>query len=326
MLKSVLNSPFSPIPLVSVSITAFNLEKWLPRALDSVLMQRMDFPIEIVIGDDASTDGTLSIAQAYRDKHPDMIRVMERTRNVGVLRNTYDTLDACRGKYTAFLDGDDYWTDPEKLAVQVGVLESNPTVSVCGHFVRWVDSGGEVRRERFPGIAPGKYGIEEILRHNFIPALSAMFRTGVHRQLPEWYFGLGATSDWPLWVVSALSGDIILLESVMADYMLTPGSIFMSKGSLYWYKSDAQFYDVVESILPSKLQRIVRSEKGNRYEAMAYLLRKQGDFSGSREAALKAFRSPFLLDNCASKTKSLLAASVREMQSKFKQGRTAQEQ
>jgi glycosyltransferase involved in cell wall biosynthesis len=111
-----------------VAITTYNLEKWLPRALDSALMQRRDFPIEIVIGDDASTDGTLCIAQAYRDKHPDIIRVVERANNVGVQRNTYETLGACRGKYTACLDGDDYWTDPDKLRVQVEVLEPNPTL------------------------------------------------------------------------------------------------------------------------------------------------------------------------------------------------------
>jgi glycosyltransferase involved in cell wall biosynthesis len=86
-------------PLVSVSMTTFNLEASLARALDSVLMQKRTFPMEIVIGDDASTDGTLLIARAYREKHPSVIRVLEREKNVGIQRNTYDTLDQCRGKY-----------------------------------------------------------------------------------------------------------------------------------------------------------------------------------------------------------------------------------
>jgi glycosyltransferase involved in cell wall biosynthesis len=326
MLKPGLNLPPSPIPLVSVSITAFNLEKWLPRALDSALMQKTDFPIEIVICDDCSQDATLRIAHSYRERHPNMIRVLEQSTNAGIQRNTYDALDQCRGKYIAWLDADDYWTDPQKLAMQVEVLESDPSINICGHMVRWVTSTGEVARERYPSVAPGRYGLTEILRHNFLATPSVMFRKGVHLQLPPWYFKIKSLSDWPLWVLSAQSGDIVLLDRVMADYMLTSGSSFMSKGDLYWYKADAEFYGLVEDILPPEYLRLARSEAGKRYEAMAYLLRKQGDFSGSREAALKAFRSPSLFDNCSSKTKALLAASIREMEWRLRRGRTVQEQ
>jgi glycosyltransferase involved in cell wall biosynthesis len=323
MTPSELNETSSSTPLVSVSITTFNLEKLLPRAIDSVLMQRIDFPIEIVISDDGSTDGTVAIAHAYRERHPDLIRVLQRSTNVGVQRNTYETLEQCRGKYIAALDGDDYWTDPEKLAIQVKVLESDPSISLCGHFVRWVKSTGEVAREKYPLVPPGRYRVDEIIRHNFLPTVSVVFRSGVHRQLPSWYFDFQSLSDWPLWVLSGVSGDIVLLDRIMADYMLTPGSSFMSKGDLFWYKMDAQFYEHIESILPPEYHRLARSEAGKRYEAIAYSLRKQGDFSGSRQAALKAFRAPFLLDNCSSKIKALLAASIREIESKLRRGRTA---
>src|SRR5580698_251142 len=151
-----LNGASSSTPLVSVSITTFNLEKWLSRAINSVLEQQIDFPLEIVISDDASTDRTLLIAHSYRDQHPNVIRVLERNTNVGVQRNTYDTLEQCRGKYIAFLDGDDYWTNPRKLAMQVAVLEADPTISLCGHFARWVKSTGEVAREKYPSIPPGR--------------------------------------------------------------------------------------------------------------------------------------------------------------------------
>jgi glycosyltransferase involved in cell wall biosynthesis len=317
-----LNETPSSTPLVSVSITTFNLEKLLSRAIDSALMQQVGFPVEIVISDDGSTDETLRIAHAYRERHPNLIRVLERSTNVGVQRNTYETLEQCRGKYIAALDGDDYWTDPEKLAIQIKVLESDPSISLCGHFVRWVRSTGEVTREKYPLVSPGRYGVEEIVRHNFLPTVSVVFRSGVHRQLPSWYFEFQSLSDWPLWVLSGVSGDIVLLDRIMADYMLTPGSSFMSKGDLFWYKSDAQFYGHIQSILPPKYHRLARIEEGKRHEAIAYALRKQGDFAGSRQAALKAFRSPFLLDNCGSKVKALLAASLREMEWRLKRGRT----
>jgi hypothetical protein len=104
----------------------------------------------------------------------------------------------------------------------------------------------------------------------------------------------------------------------MADYWLTPNSACWSKGDLFWYRMDARFYEHIESIIPSKWHRIARAEKGLRYEAMAYALRKQGDFIASREAAWKAFWSPSLLDNIRSKTKSLVAAVVREIEWRFR--------
>jgi len=298
-------------PLVSVAITTFNLERWLARALDSVFAQETDFPFEIVISDDASTDGTLEVARSYRDRCPDVIRILERSKNAGMCRNYYDAFEHCRGKFIAWLDADDYWTDPRKLAIQVETLESDASIAACCHVVRWVWSDGEVKREIFPSIAPGRYGLAEILHHNFVPSPSVMFRSGLYRQLPAWYFELGTITDWPLWVLAALSGDIVLLDRVMADYMLTPKSNFMSKGAYFWHVQDARFYDHVESMVPSRWHRLVRSEKGKRHESAAYLLRQQGDFNGSREAAIKAFLSPFLRDNGRSKTKALLASLFR---------------
>ncbi|MDP9051299.1 MAG: glycosyltransferase [Acidobacteriota bacterium] len=302
-------------PLVSVSITTYNLEKWLPRALDSVLAQRTTFPFEIVIGDDGSQDDSVKVAQSYRERHPDVIRVLVRDKNVGIQRNTYDTLAACRGKYTAWLDADDYWTDLEKLAIQVETLESDPTISMCGHFTREVTVEGQINRPRvLSTLAPGRYGIDELLRHNLMTPASVMFRTGLHRQLPPWYFDLKSLSDWPLWVLATGSGDIVLLDRIMADCMLAPNSSFMSQSLVFRYQMVAQFYQHVESIVPSKWHRLVRAQKGTTFESIAYFLRQQGDFIASRKAAVKAFRSPALMDNLGSKSKALLASVVRESQ------------
>jgi glycosyltransferase involved in cell wall biosynthesis len=307
--------------MVSDSITAFNSEQWLPRALDSIYLQQTSFPVEIVIGDDCSTDGTIAIARSYQERHPQTIRVLERSQSVGMQRNYYQTFEQCRGKYIAWLDADDYWTAPEKLAVQVQVLESDPSISACGHYVRWVTKDGEVTRERCPAISSGRYGLEEILRNNFLPSPSIMFRNGIGHNLPRWFFDRTGLVDWAVLVFAGLSGDIVLLDRVMADYMLTPGSAYMSKGPLYQETLDMEFCEHVESILPSKWHRLARATKGKRYEAMAYLLRRQGDFGASREAALKAFRSPALLDNCGSKMKALLVAVLSEAGSKFRRGR-----
>jgi glycosyltransferase involved in cell wall biosynthesis len=309
-----LDSTPRPTPVVSVAMTTYNSENWLARALDSVLEQSTKFPIEIVVGDDCSKDGSVSVARSYRDRHPAVIRVLERSKNVGIQRNYYETFEQCRGKFIAWLDADDYWTDPAKLALQVETLESDPSISLCGHFVRWVTPDGEIRRERTPSLPSGRYGLEEIIRHDFLPSPSVMFRNGIHRKLPLWYFDLAPTTDWPIYVLCALSGDIVLLDRVMADYTLTPGSSFMGKGLLFGDEMDARFYEHIESVLPSKWHRLVRAEKGRRYESLAYRLRKDGQFVKSRKAAVKAFTSPFLRDNFSNKTKSLIASSVRELE------------
>jgi glycosyltransferase involved in cell wall biosynthesis len=309
---------FGPTPVVSVAMTTYNSAKYLSRSLDSILRQQTDFPIEIVIGDDCSKDSTVELACIYQQQHPGIINLIARPKNLGICQNYYATFEACRGKYIAWLDADDYWTDPEKLSIQVRTLESDPAINVCCHFVRWVTPDGAVQREKFPSISPGRYGISEIIRHNFLASPSVMFRNGLHRRLPDWYYDIAPTTDWPLYVLAALSGDIVLLDRVMADYMLTPGSAFMGQGGLFWYKENARFYEHIVSVLPPEWQRVARAEQGKRYESLAYWLRKQGDFAGSREAAFKAFRSPSLTDNLGSKTASLLAAVVREAESKFR--------
>lgn len=309
-----LESAHAQPAFVSVSITAYNSEKWLGRALESVLAQRTSFPFEIIIGDDGSQDATIQIAHGYRERYPDIVRVFERRANVGIQRNYYETFERCKGKYIAWLDADDYWTDANKLALQIEMLESDSSISACAHFVRWVKNDGEVKRNRYPELLPGRYRFEEILRRNFIATPSVVFRNGIQRGLPAWYFDLAPITDWPIWVLAAIFGDIVLLDRVMADYTLTDGSSMTSKGNLFWYSMDVKFYEHIESILPAKWHRLVRSEKGKRYEEIAYSLRKQGDFAGSRKAAIQAFWAPCLTDNPGSKTKALMAALVREWQ------------
>jgi glycosyltransferase involved in cell wall biosynthesis len=309
------------IPLVSVSMTAYNRATLLPRAIESVLQQKTPFPIEIVIGDDCSEDDTLRVAHAYRERHPEMIRVLERTKNAGIQRNTFENLEQCRGKYIAWLDADDYWTDPDKLAIQAAVLESDPSTNVCCHRVRFVTLNGEVKKESDPALPAGRYGLEEIVRANFVRTPSVMFRNGIHTRLPEWYFALESLSDWPIWVLLASSGDLVLLDQTMADYLVTPGSSFEGKGAVFQRRMDAEFYELIESALPRKLHRVVRAHKGKRYESIAYLLRKQKEFPASRQAALKAFFSPYLIDNLGSKSKALVASVVREAEWRlFKSG------
>jgi glycosyltransferase involved in cell wall biosynthesis len=103
----------------------YNHVPYITQAIEGVLQQKVNFPIELVIGEDCSTDGTREIVFEYQKKHPDIIRVITSDENVGAKKNGYRTKKACRGKYIAFCEGDDYWHNLYKLQKQVDYLESH---------------------------------------------------------------------------------------------------------------------------------------------------------------------------------------------------------
>ncbi len=116
-------------PLVSVKMITYNHASYIAQAIEGVLRQKTAFPFELVIGEDCSTDGTRQIVFEYQEKYPDVIRVIASNKNVGMNPNGYRTMKACRGKYIAFCEGDDYWHSPDKLQKQADHMESHPE---CG--------------------------------------------------------------------------------------------------------------------------------------------------------------------------------------------------
>ncbi len=112
-------------PLVSVKMITFNHAPYIARAIEGVLQQKVNFPLELIIGEDCSTDGTREIAYRYQEKYPDIIRIVTSDHNVGMKKNNYRTTKACKGKYIAFCEGDDFWHHPEKVQKQVDYLETN---------------------------------------------------------------------------------------------------------------------------------------------------------------------------------------------------------
>ena len=121
----------SATPLVSVCMTTYNHEAYLSRAIESVLAQETAFDVELVLGEDCSTDATRSVCEDYAARYPDRIRLVTSAENVGWRANYRRTFEACRGKYVAYLDGDDWWSDPRKLQKQADVLEADPECGMC---------------------------------------------------------------------------------------------------------------------------------------------------------------------------------------------------
>jgi glycosyltransferase involved in cell wall biosynthesis len=111
---------------------AYQHSPYIRQAIESILSQDVDFPVELVIGDDCSTDGTAAICEQVAQQDP-RVRLLPREHNLGVMPNFKRSLLACRGQYIAVCEGDDYWTDPLKLRKQVAFLEDHPEFAASTH-------------------------------------------------------------------------------------------------------------------------------------------------------------------------------------------------
>ena len=153
--------------LVSICCLTYNHAAYIRECLDGFLMQRTDFPVEIIVHDDASTDGTQDILREYQARYPDRFHLILQTENQyskGVNVAQY-FLPYIHGKYIAFCEGDDYWTDPDKLQRQVDFLGAHPDHSMCCHRIIWyIQDEGKFEERAYP-IVPNKEGISFTLRN-----------------------------------------------------------------------------------------------------------------------------------------------------------------
>ena len=215
-------------PVVSVPLITYNHEPHIAQALESVLMQKTHFPIEIVVGEDCSTDKTREIVVEYQNRYPHLIRALLPERNQGPFRNVTATLNACRGTYIAALEGDDYWTSADKLQRQVDFFEAHPDCAICFHKVLVIDDTGREAPRTIPLESKPISTLEDLLPGNFIPSCSAIWRNGLFAALPEWVEEV-KFSDWVIHVLNAEHGNIGFIDDCMAVYRLHAGGTWSTQ-------------------------------------------------------------------------------------------------
>jgi glycosyltransferase involved in cell wall biosynthesis len=218
-------------PKVSVLMITYNHEPFIRQALDSVLMQKTSFPVELVVGEDCSTDRTRDIVSEYQRKHPQIVRALLPERNQGQIPNVAATLAACRGDYIAILEGDDYWTAPDKLQCQTDFLDAHPECAISFHKALMIFEDNTQAPRECPEDAPEVSTLEDLLecQHgNLIPTCSAVWRRGLFERIPDWVEEVGF-SDWPIHVMNARRGKIGFLNRCMAIYRVHPGGVWSSQ-------------------------------------------------------------------------------------------------
>lgn len=248
-------------PKVSVCMITYNHAPYIAQAIESVLMQETDFPVELVIGEDCSTDNTRAIVREYGERYPDRIRVLLPDRNLGMIPNFVATMDACNGQYIALLEGDDYWTDPLKLQRQVDFLEAHPECSMCFHNVALLHQNGLEGLKRLPG-AGAELTIEDLLLANPVSTCSVVFRHAPVEELPEWYFEL-IMGDWSLWVLLAQRGKLSYIDQVMGVYRVHQGGAWSGGDSLSLLSGLVKAFAVIDQHLGYQYHTFVEQGKIN---------------------------------------------------------------
>lgn len=191
-------------------------EAFVAQAIESVLTQRTSFPIELVVGDDASTDRTRSICEEYERAHPDVVRLLPRRGHKGMVANHLDTLRSCRGQYVALCDGDDYWIDAEKLQTQVDFLDTHPDFGICFHEA-WLEYPNGRRERWVKNRWREGYGAKDLFDEWLITTASVVFRRPSVDDLPA-YLDQATHYDLALLVFLADRSRIGYLDRVMSVY------------------------------------------------------------------------------------------------------------
>jgi glycosyltransferase involved in cell wall biosynthesis len=225
----------STIPFLTISCITFNHKNFIEEAIEGFLAQETTFKIELLIHDDASTDGTKQIVEYYANKHPDIIFPIIQSSNQfskGVkIRNAFH-YPIANGKYMALCEGDDFWTDPLKLQKQVEFLEANEEYVMCFHRAKIASFDGKSRVNIYDHLENRDYSGLEILKKWTVPTASVVFRTEILNKNPlpshpDFLFG-----DIILFLHLAEFGKIHCLKDMMSVYRVHLSGVSMNQSKL----------------------------------------------------------------------------------------------
>ena len=228
----------------------YNHENYLKEAIAGVLAQKTNFPIELIISNDASTDSSSSVIQDQVNSYIGEvdIRFFDHKENKGMLPNFSFALDKCDGKYIAFCEGDDYWTDPEKLQKQVEFMEGHPDYNICFHPVRVYD---EEQQKLVDDLITREVSettdVSELVKGNYLHTPSVLLKNNF--VLPSWVLE-GYLGDWVLYMVAVQNKKIKKLEELMAVYRKHSSGIWSGNTEFGRLKKLEHTYTLVRDNVP----------------------------------------------------------------------------
>ncbi|MCZ6772667.1 MAG: glycosyltransferase [Proteobacteria bacterium] len=220
------------MPKVCVGIVTFNQAGYIRQALDGALGQKTDFPVEIVVHDDCSTDGTREIVEEYLAAHPDRVRAILQDENQFSQGRRILTilLAHMRGEYFAMLDGDDFWQDRRKLQVQADFLDAHPDCALCQTQTLYFNESTRrvERRHPYPERRRNHLTCDDLAAGNFVQTSAVMFRATAVPEFPP-AFGALKYGDYPFFALLAQSGWIGYIDEPMATYRIHSNNLWFTR-------------------------------------------------------------------------------------------------
>lgn len=226
------------MPIVSVHMITYNHAPFIRKAIQGVLQQKTEFPFELIIGEDFSTDGTREIVYNFQMKYPEIIKVITSERNVGAKENSIRVFEACKGKYIAFCEGDDYWNNNRKLQKQITYMETHPE---CGliyssydvyhvKYNKYIKDFIKYKKRLIPSdlsIADVINGVSGILTCTTI-IRKDMYKKVIEADWDLLYNANNSIGDTQLWAEMASYGKIYYLAETLATHIITEESVTRS--------------------------------------------------------------------------------------------------
>lgn len=255
--------------VLSICCLTYNHEPYITRAIEGFLMQETDFPIEILIHDDASTDGTAEIIRSYEERHPDLIKPIYQTENQyskGVKPTATFNLPRAKGKYIALCEGDDYWTDPHKLQKQVEYLDNHLECSMCFHNAINLQPDGSSQDyvRRFGIRIKPKYSLTDVLTRNFIPTCSVVLRNELIDEFPQEAYETPAT-DTLLHVILAQKGRLGYIDEKWAVRRVHPGGVWSRKSKTESAHGNIRCLELINRYLNQEYEQKIRPAMGRHW-------------------------------------------------------------
>ena len=227
-MDDIQNKELQPL-MVSIKCLAYNHGKFIRETLEGFVMQKTNFRFEAIVHDDASTDNTAEIIREYAEKYPEIIKPIYETENQyskkdGSLQRIMD--EACNGKYIAFCEGDDYWTDPYKLQKQVDFLETHPDYVMCSHFYReYVENEKYMCTYVKPFFSENSFSLYDYIKGKwFAQPLTVVYRKSAFNI--EEYLKYGMFYDVIWFYMLLKKGKCWLMPETMAVYRIHSGGVW----------------------------------------------------------------------------------------------------
>ncbi len=277
-------------PMVSIVCTSYNHGDYLAEAIESFLMQKTDFGVEILLYDDASTDHSPAVIKRYETNYPSLINAIYETENQysqGVRVEKFNH-DRAKGKYIAVCEGDDYWTDPYKLQKQVDYMEAHPMCSMTVHAADRVSSD---KKKVLSTVRPEKkntiLSIERVIEGggDLIATNSMVYSKEKVPELASFYLN-AVVGDYPLVILAALHGTIDYLDDNMSAYRVgVPGSwtlreLATSDKRIKHYQDMEKMFDEINAYTNFQFtESLTKAKRGYQFS----LLVEQGKFKEARQ-------------------------------------------